>query len=79
MTHVEKAKQLSRKRDKATDQEKIQIEDTLRQMKTTEAQLRKTYDAIHLKFRTWKEQHADEIPSRRTTRRFSNGPNSGSP
>ncbi|HHU16481.1 MAG: hypothetical protein KBI41_01860 [Kiritimatiellae bacterium] len=62
MTHVEKAKQLSRKRDKATDQEKIQIEDTLRQMKTTEAQLRKTYDAIHLKFRTWKEQHADEIP-----------------
>jgi len=61
MAHVEKAKQLSEKRDKATDLEKMRIEDSLRQMKTTEAQLRKTYDAIHLKFRTWKEQHADEI------------------
>lgn len=61
MAHVEKAKQLLEKRDKATDLEKMRIEDSLRQMKTTEAQLRKTYDAIHLKFRTWKEQHANEI------------------
>jgi len=61
MAHIEKAKQLSDKRDKATDLEKMRIEDSLRQMKTAEAQLRKTYDAIHLKFRTWKEQHANEI------------------
>lgn len=61
MAHIETAKALSLKRDKASELEKMRIEDSLRQMKMTEAQLRKTYDAIHLKFRTWKEQHANEI------------------
>lgn len=61
MAHIEKAKQLSVKRDKATDQEKMRIEDTLRQMKIAEGQLRKTYDEIHLKFRAWKTQHTNEL------------------
>ena len=61
MAHIEKAKELSLKRDKASELEKMRIEDSLRQMKMTEAQFRKAYDAIHLKFRTWKEQHANEI------------------
>jgi len=61
MAHIETAKELSLKRDKASELEKMRIEDSLRQMKMAEAQLRKTYDAIHLKFRTWKEQHANEI------------------
>ena len=61
MAHIEKAKELSLKRDKASELEKMRIEDSLRQMKMAETQLRKTYDAIHLKVRTWKEQHANEI------------------
>ncbi|HRR35354.1 MAG TPA: hypothetical protein P5026_14745 [Kiritimatiellia bacterium] len=61
MAHIETARELSLKRDKASELEKMRIEDSLRQMKMAEAQLRKTYDAIHLKFRAWKEQHANEL------------------
>jgi len=61
MTHIESAKKVSGQREQATELNKMRIEDQLREMKMTEARLRREYDAAHLKFRTWKDQHANEI------------------
>lgn len=60
MKHIESAKKVSAERERATELNKMRIEDQLREMKMTEARLRREYDAAHLKFRTWKEQHAAE-------------------
>ena len=61
MAHVEKAKELTVQRDKAMDKERMRIEDKLSEMKVAEVQLRKDYDAIHQKFRAWKDLHANEL------------------
>ena len=45
----------------SSNQRAASIEDQLREMKMTEARLRREYDAAHLKFRAWKDQHAEEI------------------
>ena len=49
------------KRDRAMELEKTQLEDRLREMKIAETRLRMEYDAQLLKFRTWKQEHANEI------------------
>ena len=59
--HTEQAKELTAQRDKAMDSERMRIEDKLREMKLAEIQIRKDYDAIHQKFRAWKDQHANEL------------------
>lgn len=61
MAHIERAQELAARRDKATELEKTRIEDQLREMKVAETQLRAAYDAKHLKFRTWKQDHANEL------------------
>lgn len=61
MAHIESAKELAGKRDRATELEKTQLEDRLREMKIAETRLRTEYDAQLLKFRTWKQEHASEI------------------
>ena len=61
MTHVGQGKELTVKRERATELERMRIEDQLREMKMKEGQLRAAYDAEHLKFRTWKQQHANEL------------------
>jgi cell division septum initiation protein DivIVA len=61
MAHIESAKELAGKRDRATELEKTQLEDRLREMKIAETRLRTEYDAQLLKFRTWKQEHANEI------------------
>lgn len=61
MAHIESAKELGEKRDRATEVEKMQLEDQLREMKIAETRLRAEYDAQLLKFRTWKQTHASEI------------------
>ena len=59
--HTEQAKELTAQRDKATERDRMRIEDKLREMKVAEVQIRKDYDAIHQKFRAWKDQHASEL------------------
>lgn len=61
MAHIDAAKALTAKRDRATEAEKTRLEEQLREMKVAETALRTEYDAIHAKFRLWKEQHANEI------------------
>lgn len=61
MAHIDAAKELTAKRDKAVGLEKSRLEDTLREMKVAETALRQEYDDIHGKFRLWKNQHAKEI------------------
>ena len=61
MEQIDRAKVLTAQRDRATELEKMRIEDQLRDMKMKETRLRAEYDALHLKFRTWKQQHAHEI------------------
>jgi hypothetical protein len=61
MAHIEAAKVLNTKRDKATELDKSRIEDQLREMKVAETALRQEYDAIHTKFRAWKDQHSGEL------------------
>ncbi len=61
MAQIDRAKELTVQRDRASELEKMRIEDQLREMKVAETRLRAEYDAIHLKFRTWKQQHASEL------------------
>ena len=61
MTHIEEAKALTGKRDRATGLDKSRLEDQLREMKVAETSLRAQYDATHEKFRAWKDQHTNEI------------------
>ena len=61
MAHIEKAKALTAQRDHATEGDKSRFEDQLREMKIAETRLRAEYDDAHLKFRSWKDQHANEI------------------
>ncbi|MEI7901209.1 MAG: hypothetical protein WCK89_13230 [bacterium] len=61
MAHIETAKTLAAKRDRATGFEKSRLEDQLREMKVSETALRMEYDKTHAKFRLWKEQHASEL------------------
>ena len=61
MAHIEAGKALAAKRDKATELDKARLEDQLREMKIAETRLRTEYEAVHLKFRTWKDQHANEL------------------
>jgi hypothetical protein len=62
MAHVDKAKALTTQRDKAIESERLRIEDKLREMKVSENRLRQEYQDFHQRFKTWKEQHAGEIP-----------------
>jgi hypothetical protein len=62
MAHVDKAKELTVQRDKAMDLERLRIEEQLSEMKVAENQIRREYQELHQKFKTWKEQHAGEIP-----------------
>lgn len=59
--HIEKAKELTALRDKATELDRIRLSDKLREMKMAEGRLRSEYDAVHQKFREWKAQHASEL------------------
>jgi hypothetical protein len=59
--HIEKAKEMMEQRDKATEVDKVRLEDQLREMKMVEARLKTEFEAQHLKFRTWKDQHASEF------------------
>ncbi|MDD4102225.1 MAG: hypothetical protein PHU80_06280 [Kiritimatiellae bacterium] len=61
MGHIEKANGLAKQRDKATGLIKMRLEDQLRTMKHEEGRLRTEYDAVHKKFREWKEQNAGAI------------------
>ena len=61
MAQIDRAKELTAQRDRATELDKMRIEDQLREMKMKETRLRTEYDALHLKFRTWKQQHANEL------------------
>lgn len=61
MEHINRAKELSEQRDKATGLIKMRLEDQLRTMKHDEGRLRVAYDAIHKKFRDWKDQNADVL------------------
>jgi hypothetical protein len=61
MAHIDKAKALTAQRDKATELDKSRLEDRLREMKVAETALRTQYDALHAKFRAWKQEHANEI------------------
>lgn len=58
--HTEKAKALTLKRDTATELDKARLEDQLREMKVAETRLRNELTAANQKFRTWKEQHAQD-------------------
>ncbi len=66
MAHIDAAKALTEKRDHAAEQDKTRLEDQLREMKVAETALRQEYDAIHAKFRLWKEQHTNEIAKAET-------------
>lgn len=59
--HTEKAQELALKRKTATEAEKTQLEDQLRELKVTEAKLQSELADANQKFRTWKEQHANEV------------------
>lgn len=61
MEHIRRAKELSAERDKVSGAAKMRIEDQLRVMKHEEGQIRKEYDAIHIKFRAWKEANSDAV------------------
>ena len=61
MAHIEAAKALAGKRDRAAGPDKSRLEDQLREMKVAETSLRAQYDATHEKFRAWKDQHTNEI------------------
>ena len=62
MAHIDRAQALVKQREQATaEQDKVRLADELREMKVMETRLRAEYDAIHLKFRTWKQEHANEI------------------
>lgn len=59
--HTRKAQGLALKRKTATEAEKAQLEDQLRELKVTETKLQSELADANQKFRTWKEQHATEI------------------
>ena len=61
MAHLDKAKELALQRNRVTDADKAHLEDQLREMKMAEIRLKAEYDAAHLKFRTWSDQHAGEF------------------
>ncbi len=60
MGHIEKAKAIGEQRDRAMNLERSQFEDKLREMKIQEMRLKTDYETAHKKFRSWKDQHADE-------------------
>lgn len=59
--HTEKAQELALKRKTATEAEKTQLEDQLRELKVAEAKLQSELAEANQKFRAWKEQHANEV------------------
>ena len=59
--HIEKAKVLAAQRDRATELDRSRLDDQLREMKVAETRIKSEYEALHLKFREWKAQHADEL------------------
>ncbi len=61
LAHVNKAKELTERRDTVTGPERSQLEDQLREMKVAEVRLKAELEAANQKFREWKEQHAGEI------------------
>ena len=62
MAHIDRAQALVKQREQTTaEQDKVRLADELREMKVMETRIRAEYDAIHLKFRTWKQEHANEI------------------
>lgn len=62
MAHIDRAQTLVKQREQTTaEQDKVRLADELREMKVMETRLRAEYDAIHLKFRKWKQEHAAEI------------------
>lgn len=61
LAHVEKAQELTAKRDRATELDKSLLEDQLREMKVAETRLKATLEAVNQKFREWKNKHANEI------------------
>ena len=61
MAQIDKAKELTVQRDRATGADKSRFEDQLREMKMAETRLKSECEEEHLKFRTWKEQHASEL------------------
>jgi|GEM_PF-1052270 len=61
MSHIDRVKELIDQRDKATGLIKMRLEDQLRTMKYEDGRVRAEYDAIHKKFREWKEQNADAV------------------
>jgi len=61
MANIDKAKELAAQRNRVTEADKMRLEDQLREMKMVEKRLKAEYDDAHLKFRTWKDQHASEF------------------
>jgi hypothetical protein len=61
MDHIDQANELMQQRDKATGLMKTRLEDKLRTMKHAEGRLRAEYDAVHKKFREWKEKNPDAL------------------
>lgn len=62
INHIEDAKELTAKRDKAEGLRRSSLDDQLRLMKNQEAALKKTYDQIQAKYKTWKTANASELP-----------------
>jgi len=58
--HMEKAQLLSKKRERATNIERVQLDDQLREMKHKEVRLEAECAAVQKKFRAWKQLHAQE-------------------
>ncbi len=59
--HIAKGKELLAQRDKATELDRARLDDRLREMKVAETKIKADYEALHLKFREWKTQHAVEL------------------
>lgn len=61
LAHVEKSKEMTAKRDRATELDKALLEDQLRELKAAETRLKANLEAANQKFREWKNQHASEV------------------
>lgn len=61
MAQIDQAQALIAQRDKEQGAAKTRLDEQLHEMKLHENKFRVQYEAIHLKFRTWKEQHAAEL------------------
>ena len=62
MAHIGASKKLSMTHDITMGLKRSRLEDQLRKMKNEEAKLQKRYNAIHAKYKGWKDQNAAKLP-----------------